>query len=1333
MKFAKGLLIFCYGLFAIGAQTLLFREFITTFEGNDISVGIFFWSWFLWVGLGAVLVYRAGRFAHKLLNNIEFLSLAYVPAFVLQAILILKAREITGVEPYALWSVKTILLSATIINAPVSIITGMLFPVACRWISSNQVKQDGGIAVSLVYIIEAAGSFVGGVGVTILLGLGTNLVTIFFVLIFVLTMSIFAVRIAKGLMSPVSPNGLSGVRNNLSIGQISASVISFLIPVSVCLALVFGADKTLMRYMQIIKWTRLFPEAADAELAGSFQTAQAEYLYGTYQGRWITVREGGVVEALPDESSAAQTTAITLCQKPDANEILVIGSGLGLCGKFLEFPQIENVTWSDCDSQYVQNINKFVPAEFQITDNRFAPLAGDIRPMLEQKKRVFDIVILNLPEATTSVLNRYYTLEFYNLLKQSLRPDGILAVRMAGGENIMGTELINLGASARLTLEKVFSRLVLVPGEETWLIASDSAEITGNPAVLRDRFASIQEADNVFAPAALLSIYLPDRAETAMNYYSSADLPENLLINRDTRPLTYLYNLLLTAKQSGAPAARFIKLLALAGPWAFIVPILVFLVLRIIYISSYPKRDLVSEKKGTSFDSSFLVFSAGWIGIGVVIVLMYMYQTRFGSLYLHIGIVSSLFMVGLTIGAAITGGLLGGNRTTQSQKLLLVLIFVHSLLLYSITLLPAEQLTHQIFAIAFVLCGLCAGGYFPIAAGQLADSALETGSAGSKLETADHIGASAGGLLTSLALVPVLGAKVTLLVFILLIVANLPVVLIKIFKKEKIIPSVKDSDLELRNLGYTLFGVGLSIVLCSNLLVRAGERFRSALPEHAAQALAGQLHIERATSILSGGDKKITYYKVFKTDSEKQGQFGPSSDDELTGYIFSSTELAPEVVGFGGKINLAIYVDKTDGKLVDYSIIQSNETPEYLELLSEWHDSLSGRSIFAEEPFYDVHAVTGATISSNAILSALQNSGRRFAAEVLGLSLQPQAAEKTWWAGFLSNYNGIYLICVLILALLVTYFGGFWSRLAVLLSTLAVGGFRLNAQYSSEQIATILSLQAPALRLTGPFIFIVGIPLLVIIFGNIYCGYICPFGAAQELLGYLVPQRFKSIPAVKPMRKARFVKYIVLLVLIVVFFLSRNRTTLSADPLISIFNFRFVKSVIHPAILWIAVAGLIGSIFYTRFWCRYLCPVGAFLAILNKIAILKRYLPKKRFGRCEFGLTAADNMDCIHCDRCRFQLKAISEKKYIPHVPSTPVKFQNPYFLTAVIVIAVLISLSSINRLSRVVSTGFDQTVAVITTSSGGRPRDVDLQRVRTMIEQNKLSDKEAEFYRKAD
>ena len=303
---------------------------------------------------------------------------------------------------------------------------------------------------------------------------------------------------------------------------------------------------------------------------------------------------------------------------------------------------------------------------------------------------------------------------------------------------------------------------------------------------------------------------------------------------------------------------------------------------------------------------------------------------------------------------------------------------------------------------------------------------------------------------------------------------------------------------------------------------------------------------------------------------------------------------------------------------------------------------------------------------------------------------------------------------------------------------LVVGGFVLNSQYSSEQMATILSLHGPALGLSGAFLLIVIMPLLVIAFGNIYCGYVCPFGAAQELLGYIVPRRLRqTIPArlgAKPraekMAAARFVKYAVLFVLIIVFFVSRDRTTLAADPLISIFNFRFSIAGFRSAMtnwqlpmLLITGAALAGAIFYTRFWCRYLCPVGAFLSLLNNAVVFKRFLPAKRFGRCEFGLTPADKMDCLYCDKCRYEQPKGTE--------ATPVKILSHYFAVCVVIVALFVSAVSVKRFIEVMPSGFAQTV--VSTSAGGQPRDVDAQRIRTMIEQKRLSEREAEFYKKVD
>ena len=1303
MRFARCSLVFAYGLFSIAAQALLFREFITAFEGNDISVGIFFGSWFLWVGAGAMFVRRARGFDDLLVRNIEFLLLAYLPAFVLQAALIIHARQLAGVEPYALWSIRDILAASVIVNAPISIVTGMLFPTACRWAGRDQGELGSGSAISHVYTLEAAGSFVGGTGVTILLGLGVTLARVFFILAAIITVSVFLVRFTR-----------------------SKKWIWMLAPACAIICLIAGAGDALTRRAQVTKWRQLLGSGSPV---GSFRTARAEYLYGVYRDQWISVSEGSVVEALPDEISAGQIAATVLCQNPHAKNVLVIGSGLGLCRQLLRLPQLDTVTWTHCDSEYVRKIGEIIPAELRIDDPRIHLLVGDVRSALKEQQgsfdggpvsrassprfeggpvpreaegtpsTLFDAVILNLPDATSSVLNRYYTLEFYRLIRKSLSPNGVLAVRIAGGENIMGTELVNLGASTKLTLESIFSKLVLVPGEDTWFIASDSQEITGEPGTLRDRFASVEGAGGVFNPDALLSVYLPDRAASALKSYADADLPEEFLVNRDAKPLTHLYSLLLAARQSGAPAARLVKLLLPAGPLPFLIPVLIYVILRSVYIWRSSRTG-----KPSGFDSSFLVFSAGVVGIGAVIVLMYLYQTRFGSLYLHIGIVSSLFMAGAAGGAASTRCLSAGQRAIRSELLLFAVIVLHSLALCVIAFLPGECWSHTTFAGAFIICGFCAGCYFPIAAGQMADCGFETGRTGSRLETADHLGAAAGGAVTSLALVPVLGAGATLLGFVILIVTNaVPVVIRAVGRREA--PTLGPSPPNLRGLGYWLFGVGASVILCSNLLAGVGASLRPSLPLYSVRALAGESNLVQRSATIAGGAGGIDYFDVL------------DANDNLMGYIFSSRDLAPEVRGFGGKINLAVHVDDRDGKLIGFHITRSNETPAYLELLVSWRGSLIGRGLLDADPA-DVDTVSGATVSSEAILSALHKSARNFATQILGRSLEHAGEQRRRQAKYLPDIHGIYLIAAILLALIVTFKGSFWTRLPVLILNLAVGGIWLNAQYSGEQIATVLSWHAPSVALTGAFLFVVGIPLLVVIFGNLYCGYVCPFGAAQELVGYVLPRRFKPRISVETMREARFVKYIIMTVLIAVFFTTRDRTTLAADPLISIFNLRFSIGDFHRAATLIAAGALVVSVFCTRFWCRYLCPAGAFLSLLSGVAVLRRYMPAKKFGKCEFGLTAADKMDCIYCDKCRYEKFSRDrfDRKEVARA-----------FMTCVAVVAIFVSAVSAGRFFKVIGTDLGTG---ITSASGGRPRDVDLQRVRRMIDQKRLSDKEADYYK---
>ncbi len=1287
MRFARGLLIFSYGLFTIGAQTLLFREFVTAFEGNDISVGVFFGAWFLWIGLGALLIRCSNRLADLLSDHVESLFLLYIPAFLGQFLLILQVRALAGIASYDLMSIQTLVFWAMVVNAPVSLVTGVLFPVACRW-----VERTDSFPISRVYILEAVGSLAGGLAVTALLAYHVHTPRVFLLLALVLLLS-------------VGIAGLRGVgRTHLSHGR--GAWAALILAATSAVAIATGVDGIVAGHLRAMKWSKLLPREA---FEGAFTTAQAEYLYGRYHGQWVVMREGGVCEALPNEEEAGQTAATVLCQSPNATRALVIGSGLAVCRRLLLLPQMEAVVWTSPDSEYVDWLAQHGPGEFGIGDPRFHPVVRESREYLDATRDHFDLIIVNLPDVASAAFNRYFTLEFYQKIKNSLRDGGLISVSIAGNENIMGAELVSLGASAKRTLEQVFSHLVLVPGDQTWLIASDSASLTGDPAILRDRFAAMEGSQRVFPATGLLSIYLPDRATQALESYGKTDLPQDLLINRDSRPLPHLYGLLLAARQSGASVTRFVKLLAVSGWTPFVVPLLIFVVLRL-----WAAQGQRAGRRPSSFDSSFLVFSTGGVGIATMLILMYAYETHFGSLYLHVGVISSLFMAGLTAGALVCSVLVRASQETpdgvtasRRHALLVLILLIHGLVLAAITFGLAGtdvggRFGHAVFATAFVLSGFCGGGYWPIAAAQLAVGGFQSGAAGSRLETADHFGACLGGLATSLLLVPVLGTRVSLLVLIGLLVANVPAAALALWKREAAAPTGGSSVFG--QAGDGLFGVVACLVICSNLLAHAGAGLQPSLPDFAVRALAGERQTQEASAVLKNSGKRATYFTLADTEPKPPG------------YLFSSADFAPEVRGFGGRLNLAIHAD-ADGRLVAFLLVRSNETPSYLDLLRGWLDSLKGKSLFTPESFSDVHAVTGATITSEAILGALQASGQRFAEQVLGS--RPGTPAKSLSA-YQPDTVGLYLIGAFAAAIGVTHWGGFRSRIVVLVLTFLLGGVVLNAQYSSEQIATVLSLDTPAANLTGVFLLVVGVPLVVLLFGNLYCGYICPFGAAQELLGYVLPRRWRPAPPREEIRSARFIKYVVLAILLIVFFASRDRRTLAGDPLTLAFTLRSALSTWPAWMFGVIAAVLIGSLFYRRFWCRYLCPAGAFLSLLNPLRRFRRGVPARWFGRCEFGLTAGDHLDCLHCDRCRYPITPNT-------VAVTPSPARARLLVLAVAVCGLFVASVSLSQFRRVMPSILQEPIPAATA---GQPRDVDVRRIRTLIEQRQLSDRKAEYYK---
>lgn len=1187
MKQLRSAPVLGLGFFALVAQTLLFRDFLVVMEGSELGVGSFFGSWLLWVGLGAT----AGRVLSSrvvgLTRRFELTVLLYLPAILVQQYLIAHARTLGGVSAYEVYPFGRMFAVSILANAPISLTTGLLFTLACRWWDAEQELPP-----ARVYMVEALGGFLGGVAVTALLVSGIDAENV----------------ICYAALVLIAGSVTCFLATDKSDRSTVSGVVLLVLLAAVSLVALSGLATSWSRWNDRAEWSRLLPPD---EFRGSFTTAQARYLYGERGTQFVVMSWGGVSEALPNTEHASEVIALSLAQQPTAQNVLVVGTdSLGICLRLNQLPQAREVVWLHPDPEYPQAVLQVLPAVDRAAAQQLDVPQDEVRHYLQSHRGRFDLVLLNLPDPTTLVLNRYWTREFFQSVEQALSDDGVVCTRVTGAANYMGDERVYLGSSALATLKSVFTNVALKPGDESWLIASNGSAPTSAPAELRDRFAGIEGAADLYPPQGLMSLYAPDRVAFQLEKYAqaAASVGSDLLVNRDQQPKSLVFGLLLALRRTTLLSfARHVPILWAGGIWIAACPVVIYTLLRILYMLSPRGRQATSESvvAGAAFDSSVLVFATGLAGMSLSIVLMFQYQSQFGSLFLDIGLISALFMFG-----SFAGSLVGERLVRRPRRVLLpVCLLLNLVLLALVMVLPADS-PRPVYACWFFACGIFVGLYFPIGAQRLRSAGLGAAAAGARLEMLDHWGGAVGAVLSGWLLLPLLGIPLTLCVLMLVVSANLAPAFLRT-RPGRLPPSADWFDRLIRPGGYWLLGVAGTLLVMSQVFAaletgRAGQR------------------VYEAALIMSESDKLEAETATLKDGSTLRYWRDADADDD-GGLVFGTESLVEGVYGYGGPVVMAVYVGP-DGTLRDLRIVESRETPAYVDSLHQWLKDLSGLNVFRPSGWKEVDAMTGATITSDAILRSLQQAGPRFAHRALGIqtaSEVPPPAQR-----FDPRFACLFLL--LVVAVVLRYFPQVWARRGMLLLTLVLTGFVWNLQYCSQQVMGMLSFNLPGNWLSGSFLLVLIVPLAVMLFGNVYCGYVCPFGALQELAGDLRPRKLDTDPKRSVWRYGRAVKYVLLALLVVLFSLTRNTSVLMADPLLTVFS-----PLRDQWAMWLALGLIVLAFFYRRFWCRNLCPAGAFLALLGGVRLLRRWLPRTGPGRCDLGVRTVGELDCLFCDRCQ--------------------------------------------------------------------------------------------------
>jgi NosR/NirI family nitrous oxide reductase transcriptional regulator len=226
-------------------------------------------------------------------------------------------------------------------------------------------------------------------------------------------------------------------------------------------------------------------------------------------------------------------------------------------------------------------------------------------------------------------------------------------------------------------------------------------------------------------------------------------------------------------------------------------------------------------------------------------------------------------------------------------------------------------------------------------------------------------------------------------------------------------------------------------------------------------------------------------------------------------------------------------------------------------------------------------------------------------------------------------------------------------HLATMAISLAMVGVHLKAQPSVTQILTLLDSVVYEWRFdlfaSEPLIFVMWIFTFVVslVWGRgVFCGWVCPYGALSELI-FEVGKKLKLEPRELPHawhEKARWIRYVVLVGLVPVYFVD----SVLAEQLAEIEPFKSTFFVPFwtrqwPFVVWWVALAVVAIVWYRPF-CRYLCPLGAGLAILNNFRFLG---PKRRkfCSSCKICTRGCepkairvdgtiDQRECLMCMQC---------------------------------------------------------------------------------------------------
>ena len=720
-------------------QIVLMRELIQVFGGNEISLGILLGTWLLWTaagsGLGSTLTGAAGLGRIRPRRWVVALECALAMSLPATIWMLRGAKAFFQTVPGELMGPVPMLLTSLACLSVYCLASGALFVAAAR-----MTEAEGGLsahgAASTAYLMEAAGSGLGGILASVLL---------------VRVFEAFQIATIVGLLNLCMAAALFKRTRRGQVALLACGAALVAVPLLLWVAPRWDAEARgwLWRGFHVVGTRETIYGNLTVTQTGESGTGAIRSIY----------ENGAILANAPDPAAAEEAVDYALLEHATPRRVLLIGGGVnGGVAEALKHPTLERLDYVELDPALIGMARRYFPAQTADFDSdpRVHLHFLDGRRYLTEAAEKFDVIIVDVPDPQTAQLNRFYTMEFFRLARAHLEPDGLLAVELRSSEETISPDLAEFLRSIRRTLGEVFPYQAAIPGETIHFFGAMQPDVlTRDPHVLierlRERRLNTQYVREYFIPYRMM----PDRMEQVeAELRPAAATP----VNRDFAPVAYGFDVVLWSAQFKSEytewfrAAEHVAFGRVAGTVAIV------LLLGVGLLALLPGR----ERRERAAVAA-CVAATGFTLMALQIFLLLGFQAVYGYVYTELAILIGLFMAGIALGSWLAmrrGDTSSGLRLAAVQLLLAIagpaLLFMVSLVGGFASAAAAWIAVQAVFPVLAALAGVVGGYQFVIAAAIFLRGRGERSGLG-VLYAIDLLGGCVGALALSGFLIPVFG------------------------------------------------------------------------------------------------------------------------------------------------------------------------------------------------------------------------------------------------------------------------------------------------------------------------------------------------------------------------------------------------------------------------------------------------------------------------------------------------------------------------------------------------------------------------------------------------